>query len=364
MATELRVAPAPRPTSVPDLAVERAISPRRPRLDYLDALKVLLTVLVIAHHAGQPYGPTGGRWPLFDNQRAAILGPFFSVNAAFFMGLFFLISAYFLPTSYDRKGPWTYLKDRFVRLGIPFVVVGLAIGAASHVTFDPAHMWFVANLLVYAVLYAAWRGLRLPGISLPVPGHRTILGYACVLAGVTVMVRAAGFPQDRWVTVLGVVPVEPAHLPQYASLFAIGLLAARGGWLTRLPTRTGMVWLAVGLALAAARYLWALVAPHGPDALLWAVWEAFLCVGLCVGLPMLFRERGRVTGRVLRAMAPNAYGAYVVHVLPVVVGLQLLLAQSTLDPLGKFALVTLVGVPVSFLFSAALRRVPGVRSVL
>src|SRR5215475_4346458 len=124
-----------------------AVEPRKrvaARLDYLDTLKVLLTVLVIAHHAGQPYGPTGGRWPLFDAQRATILGPFFSVNAAFFMGLFFMISAYFLPSSFDRKGVSTFLKDRLLRLGIPFVVVGVTIGTLSGVGFDPAHTWFLS----------------------------------------------------------------------------------------------------------------------------------------------------------------------------------------------------------------------------
>ena len=67
--------------AIPDRADKQRISVRTARLDYLDALKVLLTVLVIAHHAGQPYGPTGGRWPIFEAERAAILGPFFSVNA-------------------------------------------------------------------------------------------------------------------------------------------------------------------------------------------------------------------------------------------------------------------------------------------
>src|SRR5215813_6790481 len=131
------------------------------RLDYLDALKVVLTVLVIAHHAGQPYGPTGGRWPIFEAERAAILGPFFSVNAAFFMGLFFLISAYFLPTSFDRKGAASFLGDRFVRLGIP-LAVGYAVFSALEQKLDVAHLWFVAHLLAYALLYAAWRVLDLP----------------------------------------------------------------------------------------------------------------------------------------------------------------------------------------------------------
>jgi hypothetical protein len=321
-------------------------------------------VLVIAHHAGQPYGPTGGRWPIFEAQRTAVLGPFFSVNAAFFMGLFFMLSAFFLPGSLDRKGTWIFLKDRVLRLGLPFVVVGLTIGALSRSTFDPAHMWFVAHLLAYAALYAVWRGLGIPELALPVPGQRAILGYALVLSGVTAMVRGAGFPQDRWVTVLGVIPVEVAHLPQYTSLFAIGLLAARGGWLSGLPTRTGMLWLILGLALSIARYLYAAVLGGGPDPMLWSVWEAFICVGLCAGLPVLFRERLGVPGRLLRAIAPNAFGAYVVHVLPLVVGLQFALAETLLDPFAKFALVTLAGVPLSFLLSAGLRRLPGIRAVL
>jgi fucose 4-O-acetylase-like acetyltransferase len=350
-------------------ASQPSASPNAPRgrLDYVDTLKVLLTVLVIAHHAGQPYGPTGGRWPLFDAQRAAILGPFFSVNAAFFMGLFFLISAYFVPASFDRKGAGPFVRDRLVRLGIPFVVIGLTIGALSHTTFDPAHLWFVSHLLVYAGLYAAWRLVPATRVRLGVPGQRAIVGYACLLAGVTVIVRTAGFPQDRWVMLLGVLPVELAHLPQYASLFVIGLLAAHNDWLTRLPTRTGMLWLAIGLTLAAARYAFFFVADSPLDTSVWAVWEAFLCVGLCVGLPVLFRElgaRARLEGRVLRGMAPNAYGAYVVHVMPVVVGVQFLLAQLSLDPLAKFALVTLLGVPLSFALSAALRRIPAVRAVL
>jgi hypothetical protein len=337
---------------------------RTARLEYLDALKVGLTVLVIAHHAGQPYGPTGGAWPIFDPRQAGILSPFFAVNAAFFMGLFFLISAYFLPASFDRKGPAQFLKDRGLRLGIPLVIVGVTIGALDQHSFEPAHMWFVAHLLVYAGLYAAWRGLNLPHISLPTPSNRAILGYAIALSVVTTVVRLAGFPQDRWVTILGVVPVEVAHLPQYASLFAFGLIAARSGWLTSLPTRTGMLWLGVGLVLAALRYAWYLVTGGGPGGVLWSIWESFLCVGLCVGLPVLFRENAHLFGRRMRALAPNAYGAYVIHVLPIVVGLQFALANVDLDPFVKFLLVTLMGVPLSFALTAALRRMRAVRAVL
>ena len=44
--------------------------------------------------------------------------------------------------------------------------------------------------------------------------------------------------------------MEPAHLPQYASLFVIGLLAGRGRWIDTMPRRRGLAWLAVGVFLA------------------------------------------------------------------------------------------------------------------
>ena len=34
------------------------------RLYYADNLRVCLVMLVVAHHAAQAYGPTGGFWPI------------------------------------------------------------------------------------------------------------------------------------------------------------------------------------------------------------------------------------------------------------------------------------------------------------
>ena len=63
----------------------------RPRLAYFDNLKVALTILVIVHHVGQAYGPTGGAWPVdTETARSALLSPFFTVNRSFFMSLFFM----------------------------------------------------------------------------------------------------------------------------------------------------------------------------------------------------------------------------------------------------------------------------------
>ena len=95
------------------------------RLLYLDNLKVCLTVLVIFHHAGQAYGD-GGDWAYHPSNPAEFMPwiwHFFSVNAAFFMGLFFLISGYFVPTSFDKQGAKVFVKKKLIRLGIPLLVI-------------------------------------------------------------------------------------------------------------------------------------------------------------------------------------------------------------------------------------------------
>ena len=53
--------------------------------------------------------------------QSAWLGPFFTVNAAFFMGLFFLIAGYFSAAAYARRGPWRFLAARALRLGTPAI---------------------------------------------------------------------------------------------------------------------------------------------------------------------------------------------------------------------------------------------------
>ena len=101
------------------------------RLLYLDNLKVCLTVLVIFHHAGQAYGDGGG-WAYHPSNPAEFMPwiwHFFSVNAAFFMGLFFLISGYFVPTSFDRQGAKVFMQKKLMRLGIPLLLMGGLIAA-------------------------------------------------------------------------------------------------------------------------------------------------------------------------------------------------------------------------------------------
>jgi peptidoglycan/LPS O-acetylase OafA/YrhL len=362
----------------------------KPRLFYLDNLKVLLIVLVVMHHAGQPYGP-GGDWPIAPEPLSEInllvMSLFFVVNSAFFMGLFFMISAYFLPGSFDRKGPAQFVNDRLIRLGVPTIVGVLGIipvmvyllGTQGMSFFDfylnnlddlsLGWLWFLAMLLVFAVCYVA---LRMASKSTKpkvtgFPGTASILAFAGVMALLTFAVRIMS-PINEW-TWFHI--FEPAHLPQYAMLFAAGIVAYRGGWLDKIPAATAKTWSAVaGLMVLAVPVIYFTLGDAGfdgglsPMALLWSAWECLLCVSMCIGLLALFKNRFSSQGRIVKAMADNAFTVYLIHI-PVIIFLQYLLVGVAIDPMLKFLIVSAVAIPACFgIGHFVIRRLPIVKNVL
>jgi hypothetical protein len=236
------------------------------------------------------------------------------------------------------------------------------------------HLWFLGHLLVYAFAYAAWRAWRGSARSPLSPAAGNPRNLWWIVAGPTVvsaLVRSV-FPQDRWVFVG--IPAEVMHLPQYVTLFALGIVAARIGWLEQVPSRVGRIWLLAGLVAAALAYITVLMVPPGlpraiPDpGLSWntwklALWEAVVCVGLSVGLIVLFRDRLAAASRLTRELSASSYAVYIVHIL-IVVSFQLTVAESDLPPTLKFLYVTAAAWVCSFAVASVLRRLPGTRRVL
>ena len=176
------------------------------RLCYLDNLKVCLTVLVIMHHAGQAYG-NGGGWAYTPSNPAEFMPwiwHFFSTNAAFFMGLYFFISGYFVPRSFDKQGTKQFVHKKLLRLGVPLLFMG---GIISILSGKPeiGHMWFVESLLVFCLIYALIRQWVQP-VNEACYSKPTIIGLLVValLMGVGSYVIRQISPQDHWIWPFGI----------------------------------------------------------------------------------------------------------------------------------------------------------------
>ena len=271
------------------------------RLCYLDNLKVCLTVLVIMHHAGQAYG-NGGGWAYTPSNPAEFMPwiwHFFSTNAAFFMGLYFFISGYFVPRSFDKQGTKQFVHKKLLRLGVPLLFMG---GIISILSGKPeiGHMWFVESLLVFCLIYALIRQWVQP-VNGAYYSKPTIIGLLVValLMGVGSYFIRQISPQDHWIWPFGIIPLpmEPAHYLQYVMMFVLGILAYRFQWLDKMSNRVGSMALHIGIALAMGNYL----RDGGPwDAFVWqwfGIYESLMCVFISFGLLWLFREFVSTTSR-------------------------------------------------------------------
>ena len=75
---------------------------RATRLFYIDNLRIFLIILVVLHHLAITYGAPGGWY--YNESKAGFpeilpMAMFVATNQSFFMGMFFMLSAFFIITS-------------------------------------------------------------------------------------------------------------------------------------------------------------------------------------------------------------------------------------------------------------------------
>jgi peptidoglycan/LPS O-acetylase OafA/YrhL len=372
------------------------------RMVYLDRLRIGLTVLVVLHHVAMAYGAGGLAFYFVDLPDAFFsrnLLVFVLHNQAWFMGAFFLVAGYFTPGSLDRKGTVGFVLSRVARLGIPLVVYAVVINPIAmtgwfhvaeelgpmswdtfeytdHVRMGPT--WFLALLLVFSGIYAAWRlavGSRhATQRTWRVPGPAAIGMFAAVLAAAGFLLRMQVAVGESW----GGFP-SLAYLVQYAALFGVGVIAFRMDWVRTVPNSTGVA----GLVIAAAASIvlfplafsgdWfslelteavnrAMGDGHWQSAV-YSLWDALFAVGLCLGLIVALRSLRNSEGSLGRELARSSYATYLVHI-PIVVYTAVVLRDIGLPHTGRLWLAAALAVPASFLVAAAVRRLPGSSRVL
>ncbi len=381
----------------------------------LDALRTLVTLLVVLHHSLLAYVQMApprsssldvpmllwaafpvvdpARWPGFD-----LLTTF---NDTFFMALLFLVSGVFTPASLRRKGAAAFLRDRLRKLGLAFlfaagVVAPLAYFAAYralapqptsfwhqwlHLGVWPAGpAWFLWVLLAFdlvaAALYAAApSAIAALGRLAARVGDRPVRALAGLVAvsGVAYLAMVALYDPLRWVS-FGPFFVQIGRLGLYFVFFVAG--AALGAWgLDRgllveqgaLARRWGW-WLAAALvffivALATWLTIFA-AAARGPVSTGLATFGNVLFPLTCATTSFAVLAAAlrflRRPPRLLAALTPNAFGIYVVH-YAFVAWLQLALLAAPFGAPLKALLVFTGAVLGSWGVTAAARRIGGAR---
>lgn len=359
------------------------VPPQAPgRSASIDNLKVGLIAGIIAAHALNTYSEFGS-WTYQEVREVSLSEPVettftvvASFGASFLMGLFFLIAGLFTPASLERKGTGRYVRDRLLRLGVPFaaftfllwpLTVYLVREPIEHVgsywfwfmNLDPfldnGPMWFIGVLLLYSLAYAAWRTWRPAGRPEPTPLRgRTLVAWAVGIGAATFVVRLA-FPADSG----QILNVHLWQWPQCAGMFALGVAAGRHGWLEPVPQglrhRCGVAAVVAGLLVPALifsadplgyveeDYFGGL----GWPALGTALVEGAMAVAACVWVLGFAQRRLDRQGPLGRRLVRSAYAAFLIQG-PVLLAIAFAMRPLDLPGDAKALVLVVTGVTGSF----------------
>jgi glucan biosynthesis protein C len=354
-----------------------------------------LTILVVIHHLVMNVLLAGNTSP---GPVETIGQIFVAFNQAYFMGLFFLLSAYFVPAAYENKGSARFLYDRFVRLFIPLFIYTFvlsqvtAIGTyvidrvpftwnsyLSNVTMG--HLWFVELLLVFVCLYAVWARFTNRNQDTSAYNKNTPPTYSAIIVfilalAVALFVMRIWFPilvgasggSPQVIAIVGFFTVSGYDLPQYIGLFIVGIIAYRRNWFSNIPYSMG--WVGLGMIIGSTLTLYPLAAIGGIDGLtflggwtwpsfVYCLWESVYCVGMCLGLITLFRKCFNRSGKFSNFMSTHAFVVYIIHIPViscVVIALNGLHGPNTF----KLLVAVLITLPLCFMLGYLIRKIPKV----
>ncbi|MCX6005867.1 MAG: acyltransferase family protein [Chloroflexi bacterium] len=368
------------------------------RLLFVDNWRLALVILMVVHHVAVIYGAGTPFYylepPWQDPLAYLTLLRFVLINQSWFMGAFFLISGYFIPQSFDRKGVSSFLKDRLLRLGIPLFIFIFILNPVASIgryfmpvylggvtgpftwqqypgLIGPGVLWFVELLLIFDFGYAAWRKMtknRTPQVevSSEPPGYLAIGAFVLALALAGYLLRSV-MPMGKATPVLGF--PTPGYIPQYLSLFVLGAVAYRHNWFQTIRNSMGIVGFVTALGATILLFPIAM-----SDTLNWlgngtwqsavySLWDSIVAIGMCLGLIALFRRFFNNQGKLASFLSQHSYSIFFIHA-PVIVFLALALREINVEHLLKFGLASIIGVPLCFGVAYLVRRIPFASRIL
>ncbi len=378
----------------------------------LHNLRGFAIVMVVAFHsciaylASQPALPPPFdappyRWlanPIIDSQRWFGLDLFCALQYMYLMHLMFFLSGLFVYPSLARKGAARFVFDRFMRLGVPFVLgvfflMPLAYYPVYRVTaVDPAWsafwthwralpfwpsgpLWFLWVLfacnLTLAVVSGAIPRLRerLAALSAPAGAHpvRFLAGLIAVAALAYVPLSIAYKPWD-WVS-FGPLAFQPSFVAPYAIFYLAGVSVSAHGFDRGLLetngalTRRWSIWLLGAFAAFLAWIIPTALIVKGAGAsvpglkIVADLGSVFASATISFAVIALFLRFKTAPSQILGRISVNAYPIYLIHYL-FIIWLQYLLLDTGLFAIIKAAIVFAGALLMSWASAALLCSVP------
>ena len=380
---------------------------RSSAIDYLRALMTIFVLIlhdIVAYLSWAKFDPADyvdhtappivdpNKWGGFD-----IVAPLLNL---FFMALMFFISGLFVWKSLVKKGSVHFLKDRGLRLGIPFIIsLTVIMPLAYYPSFlmsgattdffsywagwswfsGPA--WFISMLLVFNLVAVVcfWvfskSTIVLPAIVFTKPLVFFLTLLTLSLAGFFPLLYLFG--PFQWIAFGPLLIGQGCRFILYPVYFFAGVAVGAHGLDKSILMQEGPLskqwffWLIASI-FSALFFLITFSSVHLDATVKWAAPEGWVKLGFSMTLyyttvsitfMALFLRFANTRYSIIDNLCDNAYGIYLVH-YPFIIWSQYSLLGSSMPAISKALIVFIVTLGLSWGTSALLRSIPGVRKIL
>lgn len=356
------------------------------RCIYLDNLKLFLTVLVVVYHFAHGYVGYID-WNYKEGSYSDSLYNFILIDKSFFMGLFFLISGYFISISIRDSSTKKFIWKKIKRLILPvFVLLLIEMPIALYLigyfinnkkidflsfyvniylgegklTYGPG--WFIVNLFMFSIAYFIYTKIIKDSLSVKI-GKLNIKKILIIILALSLsaFIIRIYYPLDTWIRLL-FIGIEPAHEFQYLILFIVGIVSYRNSWFSNVSEKIGKV----SVIFSAILIVLFCTKAYFPDEVgilineCYSVYESILCVNLCIGLIYLFKKYFNHTNTFITALSKDAYSVYLIHVLLVII-FQIMFHYININLYIKFLIGSILSIICSFVFADFIRRIKAIK---
>lgn len=373
------------------------------RMIYIDNIRLLMIILVIIQHLAVTYSSLGDWYYNEPSQLSTIelvlFGFHQSFTQAYFMGILFFIAGYFVPSSYDKKGFGQFIKDRFIRLGMPTLLYMLVIDPFINIvllnhwdftntTFLNAYfkyvvgfqfirssgpLWFAFALLIFSILYAFIKKFFYQNTIYKKQTCPSIFNLFLLILFMSICTFLIRINQPIGTNFIN---MQLCFFPQYIILFIIGIKSKKGAWLDKIDYSKHKIWLFLGVFLGLISWLTFMILGGALSGNLdifyggmswqsaaYCLWESFVVICISIGLIALFKQKCNQQNNLIYIMSSNAFSVYVFH-SPIIVTLSLLFQPLHLMPFIKFIILIPISIVICFSCSNyVIRNIPFIKKI-
>lgn len=364
------------------------------RMFFLDNLRSMVILFVVLMHGAlcyMVYAPSW--WYVVDTDTSLFFTKLVLLVDVPIMLIMFFLAGFFSCPSLFKRGTGVFLKDKIVRVGIPWVTGVLILTPPtaymiyfsrnvpvsflqfwSHdfwgEMFQQSVYWFLGILMLFFIVLSAIYELspKLRNIEFKAgkPSVKfLVLFWTLMTFGFFIMNQI--FPLDTWYNKAYIISFQPNRFTLYIGYFALGIYACHKKWFTAEGyTPKLLPWLifcvVTGYLYLNYRFIYA---AQADKTMLWKSGTAILFNCYCLSALMsglaLFKKMINSSSVFWRSLSSNSYGIYFIHPL-ILYPLAYFFKGYSIPLYLKSTVVIVITMIVSWLFSAlVLKKVPVLR---